>query len=43
MGHPAAMAGATLCATWLSGWLKGVIAAAHRKGSRVVKIFLALP
>ena len=36
IGAPAAIAGATLCATWLSGWLNGVIAATRRTGSRIV-------
>ena len=36
IGAPAAIAGASLCATWFSGWLKGVIAATSRTGSRIV-------
>ena len=43
IGVPQAIAGASLCATWLRGWLNGVIAAADRSGSRVVKILRALP
>ena len=43
MGVPAAMAGPSLWATWLSGWLNGVMATAQRSGSRVVKILRALP
>jgi len=31
-----AIEGATLCATWFKGWLKGVIAATSRSGSRRV-------
>ena len=31
-----AMDGATLWATWFSGWLKGVIALIARRGSRCV-------
>ena len=42
-GTPAAIAGASLCATWLSGWLNGVIAATRPSGSRIVKIFRAGP
>ena len=42
-GTPAASAGASLCATWLSGWLNGVIAATRLRGSRRVKIFRAGP
>ena len=38
-----AIAGATLCATMLSGWLKGVIAEMTPTGSRLVKILRALP
>ena len=38
-----AMAGATLCATMLSGWLNGVIAEIAVSGSRTVKILRALP
>ncbi|MNL40623.1 hypothetical protein D3C87_1629860 [compost metagenome] len=38
-----AIAGATLCATMLSGWLKGVIAEIALSGSRIVKILRALP
>ena len=38
-----AMAGATLCDTMLSGWLNGVMAEIAVSGSRVVKIFRALP
>jgi hypothetical protein len=37
------MAGAILCATMLSGWLKGVMAEIAVSGSRVVKILRALP
>ena len=36
IGVPAAIAGATLWATWFSGWLKGVIAVTSRSGSRSV-------
>jgi hypothetical protein len=38
-----ATAGATLWATMLSGWLKGVMAEIAVSGSRVVKILRALP
>ena len=38
-----AIAGATLWAGMLSGWLKGVIAEIAVRGSRVVKIRRALP
>src|SRR3546814_2316064 len=38
-----AIEGATLCATMLSGWLKGVMAEIAASGSRVVKILRALP
>ena len=38
-----AMAGATLCDTMLSGWLKGVIAEMTPTGSRLVKILRGLP
>lgn len=43
IGVPAAMAGPSLWATWFSGWLKGVMAAAQRSGSRVLKILRGLP
>jgi hypothetical protein len=39
-----AMEGATLCATWFIGWLKGVMAAiAPRSGSRRVNTRRFLP
>jgi signal transduction histidine kinase len=34
IGAPAAIAGASLWATWFSGWLKGMTAATNRSGSR---------
>ena len=37
------MAGTTLCTTWLSGWLNGVMQRANDSGSLVVNIFLAFP
>ena len=43
IGAPAAIAGATLCATWLSGWLNGVMAAARPTGSRCVTARRARP
>jgi hypothetical protein len=38
-----AIEGATLCATWFSGWLKGVIAEIAVSGSRWVKMRRFLP
>ena len=42
-GAPAAIAGASLCATWLSGWLNGVIAATSDTGCRKVTILRFFP
>ena len=36
IGAPAAIAGASLCATWFNGWLNGVIAATRPTGTRRV-------
>ena len=42
-GSAALLCMASGAATWFNGWLNGVMATAHRSGSRTVKIFRDLP